>query len=502
METFEIIFIALLVILQVFVFSSVWSKIIIYKKFFPNSFREIEIRKFGISKSVISDNSLFEKYIDSIGTDTALISEDDSDIVQIELLVAPESVKKNRQDFNDVIKSTNAYLCKNKGASADFNILQDICDRHLQKLDNEISNLINVPLYIGLAGTFLGIIIGLWGIDFSATQTGGGTVISASSISQLLNGVISAMVASLVGLGFTVWNTALNYKPAAYQNDTDKNNYYDFLQRELLPVLNTGVAGSLTSFKSVLNHFIQKFGENIGDYKDTAHLLNDNLQKQQLVLVEINKLSITKTATTIAEVFAGLKESSEHLNTFKQYQKSLNENIEKSDNVVQNINTTIEQFKDFNTNLKAISTNTLTSFELQKQFKDSLDVHFPTISDHREVWRKQVDDLNQDIKEVYGKLNDYFKTSTEQIQNFIGSNNNFFTGINDIQNSIKLFVENSAIQKNEFEVLKNEMIGMRNDFKEAQSQSIETNKALIEAIKDFNIKLSRIEVVTTTDKNQ
>ena len=229
METFEIIFIALLVILQVFVFSSVWSKIIIYKKFFPNSFREIEIRKFGISKSVISDNSLFEKYIDSIGTDTALISEDDSDIVQIELLVAPESVKKNRQDFNDVIKSTNAYLCKNKGASADFNILQDICDRHLQKLDNEISNLINVPLYIGLAGTFLGIIIGLWGIDFSATQTGGGTVISASSISQLLNGVISAMVASLVGLGFTVWNTALNYKPAAYQNDTDKNNYYDFV---------------------------------------------------------------------------------------------------------------------------------------------------------------------------------------------------------------------------------------------------------------------------------
>jgi translation elongation factor EF-G len=128
-------------------------------------------------------------------------------------------------------------------------------------------------------------------------------------------------------------------------------------------------------------------------------------------------------------------------------------------------------------------------------------MHFPVISDHRIVWRKQVDELNQDIKEVYGKLNEYFKTSTSQIQSFIGSNNNFFTGIDDIQNSIKLFVENSAIQKNEFEVLKTEMIGMRNDFKEAQSQSIETNKALIEAIKDFNIKLSRIEIVTA-DNNQ
>lgn len=501
METFEIIFIALLVVLQVFVFSTVWRKIISYKTFFPNSFREIEIKKFEISREIINDNALFANYIDSIGQETNNISDNEADVQQVELLVAPVSVKESHNNFNEVIKSTNAYLCKNKGASADFNILQDICDRHLQKLDNEISNLINVPLYIGLAGTFLGIIIGLYGIDFSATQTGTGTVISASSISQLLNGVISAMIASLVGLGFTVWNTALNYKPAAYQNDTDKNHYYDFLQRELLPVLNVGVAGSLTSFKSVLNHFIQRFGENIGDYKDTAHLLNDNLQRQQLVLSEINKLSITRTANAIAESFAGLKESSEHLNTFKEYQKSLNENIEKSNTVVQNINSTIEQFKDFNTNLKAISNNTLVTIELQKQFKDSLETHFPTINDHREVWRKQVDELNTDIKEVYGKLNEYFKTSTEQIQSFIGNNNNFFTGINDINNSIKLFVENAAIQKNEFEELKKEMVGLRNDFKEAQSQSIETNKALIEAIKDFNIKLNKIELVTT-DNNK
>ena len=130
------------------------------------------------------------------------------------------------------------------------------------------------------------------------------------------------MIASLVGLGLTVWNTALNYKPAAYQNDTDKNIYYDFLQRELLPVLNVGMAGSLTNFKSVLNHFIIRFGENIENYSESAELLNDNLSKQQLVLEEINKLSLTRTATKIAEVFADLKESSEHLDSFKQYQKS------------------------------------------------------------------------------------------------------------------------------------------------------------------------------------
>ena len=57
------------------------------------------------------------------------------------------------------------------------------------------------------------------------------------------------------------------------------------------------------------------------DYKDSGHLLNENLQKQQTVLEEINKLSLTRTATKIAEVFADLKESAEHLEKFQAYQK-------------------------------------------------------------------------------------------------------------------------------------------------------------------------------------
>jgi hypothetical protein len=347
-----------------------------------------------------------------------------------------------------------------------------------------------------LAGTFVGIIIGLWGIDFSATTEGTTTTISSASIGQLLNGVIAAMFASLVGLTFTVINSALVYKPAAYKNDTDKNHYYDFLQRELLPFLNIGVSKSLGSFKDVLNHFIIKFGENMDDYKDSGHLLNENLQKQQTVLEEINKLSLTRTATKIAEVFADLKESAEHLEKFQAYQKGLNGYVDKTEKVAHDMNVIIEQFKDFNVNLKAISNNSVATIELQKQFKDSLEKHFPTINDHREVWRTQVDELNQDIKEVYKELNSYFKTSTEQIQSFIGSNNNFFTGINEIQNAIKIFVENSSIQKDEFIVLKNQIVEMRNDFKDSQKQSIETNKALIDAIIDLKKTISKIEIPT------
>lgn len=493
--TFEIIFILALVGLQVFVFFNVFSKIKSYQRFFPSSFTVIKIKKYFITKEVLSEPDQFDKYLDSLSTEVQIIEESE-DSEEVELLVVPNSTKANHPLFSDVIKSTNAYLCKNKGASADFGILKDTCERHLEKVDNEIGNLINVPLYIGLGGTFVGIIIGLWGIDFTATTEGTTTTISSDSIAQLLNGVIAAMFASLMGLAFTVINSALVYKPAAYKKDTDKNHYYDFLQRELLPFLNIGVSKSLGSFKDVLNHFIIKFGENMDDYKDSGHLLNQNLQKQQTVLEEINKLSLTRTATKIAEVFADLKESAEHLEKFQSYQKGLNGYIDKTEKVAHDMNVIIEQFKDFNLNLKSISNNTVATIELQKQFKDSLEKHFPTINDHREVWRTHVDELNQDIKEVYIELNSYFKSSTEQIHSFIQSNNSFFLRSNEIENAIQIFVENSSIQKDEIIVLKNQMVGMRNDYKEYQKQSIETNKALIEAIIDLKKTISKFEIST------
>jgi hypothetical protein len=462
--------------------------------FFPSNFDLMKIEGCVLDRETIQDNERFRIFIEGISEEDVWVKREDSSTgSMVDLLLLPKNLKRNHPLFNEVISSTNAYLCKNKGAAADFNILQDICERQIQRLDNSISNLINVPLYIGLAGTFLGIIIGLSGIDFT-TGTG---AIESGSISQLLNGVIAAMVASLFGLGLTVWNTALNYKPAVYQNDTDKNHYYDFIQRELLPVLNVGMAGSLTSFRSVLNNFILRFGENIGEYHDTAELLNDNLSKQQLVLEEINKLSLTRTSTTIAETFVNLKNSSEQLRMFLDYQASLNQNVIEAQKVVNGLNDTLNAFKSFNNNLDAIAKNVNSSIELQQQFKDMLELHFPTIKDHKEVWRSQVDELNTDIKNVYGELNKYFQESTSFIQAFIKNNENFFTGYNDVQGTVKIFVDNAKSQKAQFEAINEEMIGMRQDFRQSQQSNYELQKELVEAIKSLTLKISKLEIITT-----
>jgi hypothetical protein len=299
-----------------------------------------------------------------------------------------------------------------------------------------------------------------------------------------LQGVIFAISASFCGLVFTVINSWI-YKSAAFQNETDKNNYYDLLQRELLPALNTGVAKSLGTLNVVLNEFIRKFGENMDDYRDSGRLLNENLTKQQFVLEEINKLSLTRTATKIAEVFVNLHESSEHFDKFLTYQKGLNEYVDKAESVTQEMNEIIDKFKDFNINLKAIGNNSLANFELQKQFKDSLEIHFPTKSDYREKWREQTDELNQDVKKVYSELYNYFKEQTEQLKNFTENNNEFFGGIGEIKKAVQVFAENSNTQIKEFEALKSEIIELRKDMNVAQKGSLETNIAIIDALKEI-----------------
>ena len=96
----------------------------------------------------------------------------------------------------------------------------------------------------------------------------------------------------------------------------------------------------------------------------------------------------------------------------------------------------------------------MTNFESVRKFMETFGqeirekAEFPNekvTSLRHDLIKEELDELkeaidNQDIKEVYKELNSYFKTSTEQIQSFIGSNNNFFTGINEIQNAIKIFV--------------------------------------------------------------
>lgn len=480
----ELIFIVALIVVQAIVFYIVNGKIKNLKSFFPNDLSKIQVKKVFVTQEQLESPEHLNKYISELDSDNSELFENSQGGESYELLVRTKGQRVNYVEFNNVITSTNFYLSRNKGSAADFNILKDICERYVDRLDNSISNLINVPLYLGLAGTFAGIIYGLFNLKFVGTPP----TISLQSISGLINGVMLAMVASLFGLAFTVLNSALFYKPAAYQNESDKNNYYDFIQRELLPTLNVGIAGSINSFRSVLDYFIQQFGNNIHDYQDGARLLNENLKRQSEVLKEINQLKIIQASTKIAEIFKDLKDSSEGLVAYKEYQKELNKNISTSTIVVQDLNTAISKYSEFNNNLNLISKQVASTFELQKQFKESLETHFPSLPDHREAWRKSVDEFNQDVKGVYTSLQNHFSESAELIKKFTENNAGFFNSQTDIHASIKVFVENSELQNKQNTEMQKEIRELRNDLRESNKAALDLNKDILETFKKFVVQ--------------
>lgn len=470
------IVIILIVILQWRSFLSTKKIIQQLADFFP-SIDSLHVKKFRVNANSMQYDEGLKKFLASPKS----VDEDDYDEDVIEVSQIINSGDSNHL-FNQMIYKTNAYLCKNAGTTSELGILTDICDHQLDSLEEEVHNSLNVPLFLGLAGTFTGIILGLIGVNFKeifATDA----ISNMTGLQHLLYGVVVAMCASLMGLGLTVYNSAISFKTAISKSSEKKDDYFDFLRRELVPTLSNSMSQSLNSLKGVLGHFVDKFGRNLDAYADSAAMLNDNLEKQHLVLTEINKLSLTETATKIAETFKTLKESAESLEIFKTYQNQLNTTIKGMNGAVTNMDSLISQFDEFKTGLTAVVSNQDKHSQIEQEFKDAIETHFPTGAEARDAWRKEFDTLIDDAKTVTGQLSEQLTASTTYIKNFVDQNDSFFSSFEKIKEVMAAMVQYTQVQANCYNDLKQEIVNLRKDYKDAQVDAIELNKATQNAVK-------------------
>lgn len=452
-------------------------------------FKEVDnlsLKETSVTSGVLRNKSSLQKFLENI---PSRIEEGlDEDYINLSLIVSQkEGMPKGR--LGKIIHRTNEYLCKNTGTSADLSVLRDISDNQKGALEDDIQNSLNVPLYLGLAGTFVGIITGLIGVDFNQIF---GTTSNLDGLQHLLYGVVAAMFASLLGLGFTVYNCAISYKNAVSKSNEGTEEYINFLRRELMPLLSNSMASSLNSLKGVLGHFVDKFGRNLDAYADSAELLNDNLEKQHLVLSEINKLSLTQTANKIAETFIQLKESADSLNVFRTYQKQLNSTIANVSGMVNQIQTIIGNFNDFATGLSVVISNQNKTTELQREFQEAITIHFPTGGDARDVWRKEFDMLISEGKTVSENLSTQLTVSTEYIKNFIANNKDFFDTFDKFKEVLDTMVQYTQVQAECYKDLRREILNLRKDYKDAQMESIDLHKSMLKAIDSMTKALDEI----------
>jgi len=228
-----------------------------------------------------------------------------------------------------IIESINIYLNNNKGGVNDFHLMKDIVDRNCDAKDEEIHTQIPVPLYLGLVGTMVGILIGIGYLVF----TGGLKILLSSGdgattagIETLLGGVALAMISSIIGIVLTTGG-ALITKNAKATSERNKNTFLSWIQAELLPTLSSDILQALEKMAQNLTKFNRTFSSNTKELKETLSIVSNSYQDLSEILTAINKMKITSIAAANIQVYDKLKNCTDEIGYFSTYLHSVNEYI-------------------------------------------------------------------------------------------------------------------------------------------------------------------------------
>lgn len=222
--------------------------------------------------------------------------------------------------FGFILNSINIYLIRNFGTVNDFNLIKDVVERANQTKDEEIGAMLPLSIYLGLGGTMLGIIVGLFFMpDVSSNEFDG-------AINTLVGGVSLAMITSAVGLGVMIWLT-LRYKGAKSQNEEGKNSFYTYVQTELMPVLTDNAAGSSVTMQRNLNKFNQEFKENIGRFEPVLQSVLQVARDQKDMLQALKDQDITNMAKLNIQLVKTVQASAADFKSFNTYIQTLNKYI-------------------------------------------------------------------------------------------------------------------------------------------------------------------------------
>ena len=411
--TIEIVVVISVVILQLYFFYSTYKKINLLSNLFPSK---------NLDESFLQSSDTPNGAIQLIKLDRQLFSE----------------------DFTAAIDSINKYLKKNQGAT-DFSIIKSIVERSIEKRENAVSANVTLPLYIGLMGTFTGIIMGLLKIGF-----GGG--VTEENINSFIGGVVIAMVASFFGLLLTVFNNSKNFREATATCDERKNSFYNFLQVELLPHLGNSLFDALDRLKANINDFNKKFENNIQlfdtKFSDNISSLHksveslsenigavvDNTNTQKEFLLELKKIGYNRMAEANVKVFQLLKETGPTFIKFIEKQKELTQSVEHAASFVQTIDSILNRIKTFEESLNNLGESMNQSHFLGNELLKRVDSNLKYLNDKFELL-KRFEDASLAETETY------FKNKYEDIQRLTDNIKR------EVETALDIKIENNPLQK-------------------------------------------------------
>ncbi len=327
--------------------------------------------------------------------------------------------------MSEAVKSINTYLDHNYGSSINFSIIEDIINRECDARDEEISQGNSTPLYLGLAATMVGIIIGLLsmgslsGLNLSDAETSNEFT---QSIDNLIKGVMIAMSSSLCGLLITTILSVFVYKRAKNRISIRQSQVLNQLQAHLLlPASNNelvGVKQSIDDFSRNVGDVISRFESVSFSNARSAEKINDTLSKQLEVTEKIDNMSLPRITQKTLELFSQLDENMQVYQGFSEYLGQMNtiaKNLASFSKRTDDIESLTEQFRG--------------TLDESLRLTRFLDEHFKGIENVSSAALDVVNIADAHFRDAVDKL-------TEEMNNRIAKlnteSNNFDTQVRDV----------------------------------------------------------------------
>lgn len=249
-----------------------------------------------------------------------------------------EQVGYDESDLNNLIKEINHYIYKTKGTT-DFATIQNKVERKLNMRYDQSTARLAFPTYLGLMGTFLGVFMGILMFVFGFDDAGN---VSDASIKNLMIGVLVSMFTSLTGLLLTTINNGLA-GGARKKIEEDKNEFYDFVQTEVMPSVDVSMVSAITKLHETVDKFEPAFDRVIQRFQTTfdtcTKAFGDNFERHVVAVsgaVEVMGRNMDKINDNISlqekllstlksgELVRGMDKYIEAANHFVSITQSLN----------------------------------------------------------------------------------------------------------------------------------------------------------------------------------
>lgn len=419
-ELLELLAVILIILIQVFIFLRTNSKIRRYKSIFPDSdnfkiIRPIVGKPFFIlhPQQILSNLpkliQIAEENEKAVleARESAVEATNSENDVQLDLIIKKEG---GNAVTDKIIYSLNTYLIRNKGVASDFHLIKDVVERNCDSLEEDISQTVSVPLYLGLLGTFLGIITGL--VQISGMNYGENGTGLDSAISVLLKGVQIAMFASFTGLLLTVLNSTLFFKGAKAKLEEKKNDFYTFIQTDLLPLLNQNINSTLFSLQSNLHKFNEEFKGNVHRLSAVMGKNHDALIAQEKILTTLDNMDITEFAKANVVILRELQFSTDKFSEFNQYLASLTGMMNNSQRFVAKINEMIDRTNNF----ELLGKQIISVFEENKELNKFLQHHYTSLDESHQLISQAVNNVGNTLDESLDNLKTFTQERINEVQ--------------------------------------------------------------------------------------